>query len=158
MKNEEVVNAKQDVIDCGEPKVLNTVTYEKDGKMITEETLEFREAEGRASTIKVTYAAGKPLKSVTFSASGHGSSAWCSYQVLSKSLNAQSYYYDFTSQRYSGDTSRTFSNLNTLPVPGPYEQVFMYKFLKYVRNSKNQTNPTRTYQWVRELRGSGTSY
>lgn len=162
MKNE--ANAKDltedlgEVVHCGEARVLETKTYEENGTEFTEELLELIDPEGRASTIRVTYTAGSNYMNVTFSESGHGSGAWCSYQVGSKALNAPYYDYKFTTTRYSTDVARTFNSAPLFfPVPGPSEQLGMYHFLKYIRNSATQTNPTRTYEWVRSLRGSGTA-
>lgn len=147
----------ENVIHCEEPKVLSRRIVEEDGVEFTEEELELVDSEGRASTITVKYTAGQPLNSVYFSTSGYGTNVYCSYQVFSKALNAQSWYRDLSTTRYANDVGRTFSNVPTLPVPGPYEQVFCYRFYKYIRNSSTQTDPTRTFEWTRELRGSGTT-
>lgn len=147
----------ENVIYCEAPKVLNRRIVKEFGEEFVEEDLQLIDPEGRASTITVKYTAGKPLNSVYFSPSGYGTNVYCSYQVFSKALNAQSWYLDLTTTRYAKDVGRTFSNVPTLPVPGPYEQVFCYRFYKYIRNSSTQTDPTRTFVWTRELRGSGTT-
>ncbi|MGL5438763.1 MAG: hypothetical protein ACRCXT_06985 [Paraclostridium sp.] len=147
----------KNVVYCEEPKVLSRRIVKEDGVEFTEEELELVDPEGRASTITVKYTAGKPLNSVYFSPSGYGTNVYCSYQVFSKFLNSQSWDRDLSTTRYAKDVGRTFSNVPTLSVPGPYDQVCCYRFHKYVRNSSTQTNPTREFVWTRELRGSGTT-
>ena len=147
----------ENVIHCEAPKVLNRRIIKEDGEEFIEEDLELVDLEGRASTITVNYTAGKQLNSVYFSPSGYGSNVYFSYQVFSKALNAQYWYRDLSTTRYASDVGRTFTNVPTLEVPGPNEQVFCYRFYKYIRNSSTQTDPTRTFVWTRELRGSGTT-
>lgn len=157
MENKLIVEDELEVVSCGDAKLIKTITYEEDGKQYTEELFELVDPEGRASTINVVYTAGSSNMKVTFSDSGHGPNVWCSYQVGSKPFNSSNHSYDFTTTRYAKDVARTFDKVYvSFPVPGVYDQVGSYDFLKYIRNSSTQANPTRQYRWILELRGSGS--
>ena len=139
-------------------RYIDIKTYEQDGETYTEETLEIREAENRASTIKVIYKAGSSTLDVTFSDSGYGSNVYCSYQIAAKPAGFpdSEYVYAWKTTRYAKDVERRFTNAKiAYPVPGEYEKAMEYKFFKYIRKSSSQTDPTRTFSWVRTLRGSG---
>lgn len=152
------VQENEEVINCGEAKLIKTREYEEDGKMYTEETLQLLDPEGRASTIRVKYTSGSSTLQVTFSASGHGSGAWCSYQVGSRIPTAGGdYNIGFSTTRYANDIERHFGNVSVAHrVPSSSNEANEYKFYKYIRNSSSQSNPTRTYQWLRYIRGTGT--
>ncbi|KGJ47976.1 hypothetical protein KD33_17420 [Clostridium sp. NCR] len=143
-----------------ELRVVDVKNYEENGDMYTEETLELVEPEGRISTLSVKYRAGDDYLNVWFSGSGHGSNAWCSYQIATKPAGFpdSEYKYGWSTSRSKGDVARRFEKARVAyPVPGQYEKAMEYKFWKYIRNSSTQEKPTRTYQWVRTIRGTGST-
>lgn len=153
------VEENEEVIKCGEAKLIKAREYEEDGKMYTEETLQLLDPDGRASTIRVKYTAGANSIQVTFSSSGHGSNVWCSYQVGSRIPTAGGdYNIAFSTTRYAKDVERHFSNVSVAHrVPAYSNEANEYIFYKYIRNSSSQSKPTRTYQWSRYLRGTGST-
>lgn len=160
LDSKDIVETKADVINCGEAKILDTVTYEKDGKMVTEEILELKDLEGRASTITIRHTAGVHNLDVTFSASGHGTNVWCEYAVGSKDpMNGGGFLMKWNSATYAKDVERRFSKVNVDYPPKPSGQGnnFHYLFVKEIYSSSTQAKPIRVYEWTRFLSGTGTT-
>lgn len=152
--------AVNEVIDCGEVKVLDMVTYEKDGKMVTEEILELQDPEGRASTITVRYKAGSTNLDVTFSSSGHGTNVWCDYRVGSKrSDEGGGYNMGWKSTTYAKDVERRFTSVYVgyPPKPAGMGDNHEYRFEKRIFSTSTAATPIRTYIWTRHLSGTGTT-
>lgn len=160
MKSNLENEAVNEVIDCGEVKVLDMVTYEKDGKMVTEEILELQDPEGRASTITVRHKAGSHYLDVTFSGSGHGSNVWCDYRVGSRRSDVGGdFNMGWKSTTYAKDVERRFTSVYVGYPPKPVGVGWNheYRFEKRIFSTSTSATPIRTYTWSRYLVGTDTT-
>lgn len=154
-------NLENEIIDCGEAKVLETVTFEEDGVKVTEELLELTDIEGRASTIFVKYKAGSHYLDVTFSSSGHGSGVYCGYRVGSMDpLRGGGYNIAWDNKtRYKSDVQRNFSSIYVSwpPKPAGSTNNYDYYFEKKIYSNASSSSLIRTYTWKRYLGGTGST-